>query len=286
MRNKMWQSALIAGMGLMMTSTSAQAVISEGQGTTVSDVGKNQVQIVYFRDGGGGMANGNANIYVDGEFQTALIPGSYTAFCLRPGLHSIGAWLADDPTYHGKQEPEDVSLEGGKTYYFQAKVRKDNRPMPVDKSMALPLMENARLQNTLLSRASAVITCQYEYKDYVVPNDILFEFGRSSRNNLNSEAHQEISSIAQELREQNSTRVIITGHTDPIGSAESNLKLGLKRAETVRSMLIDEGINVPVSVMTAGSREPVATGCNGLPHQQKISCLAPDRRVVIRGYTN
>lgn len=287
MRNKMWRLAVTAGLGLMMTGTVAQAadndVLSTGW-TSTGEVGQDQAQIVYFRDGGAGTMNGNANIYVDGEFQTALIPGSYTAFCVKPGVHSLGAWLADDPTYRGKQEPQSVSLEGGKTYYFRAEERRDNRAMPIAKSDALSLITGTRLQNILLSRASAVVACQYQSRDYVLPSDILFNFARSSRNNINQEGRNEISRIARDLQSQGVSRVVVTGHTDPIGSPESNLKLGLKRAETVRSMLAEEGLD-NISVMTAGSREPVATGCEGLPRAQKISCLAPDRRVVIRGYT-
>jgi|AGFS01.1.fsa_nt_gi Outer membrane protein and related peptidoglycan-associated (lipo)proteins len=159
--------------------------------------------------------------------------------------------------------------------------------MPVAKSDALSLLTNTRLQNILVSRASAVTACQYQYKDYVLPGDILFDFGRSAPGNINPEGHTEIARIAQELKSQGTTRVVVTGHTDSIGSPQGNLSLGLKRAETVRTMLLDEGIgNIPVNVMTAGSREPVASGCDGLPRQQKINCLAPDRRVVIRSYTD
>lgn len=36
--------------------------------------------------------------------------------------------------------------------------------------------------------------------------------------------------------------VILTGHTDPTGSAESNRTLGLRRAETVRTALLARGV--------------------------------------------
>ncbi|MFJ2713266.1 OmpA family protein [Pseudomonas sp. NPDC087346] len=62
----------------------------------------------------------------------------------------------------------------------------------------------------------------------------------------------------------------VIGHTDAIGSDSSNQALGLKRAQTVRRLLIEGGLPA-ASARSVGSREPVSGDCDGR-----------DRRVVVR----
>lgn len=284
--SKKLQTVIVsAACGLALNATAAMAAENDVLKVAyqpVADVSQDQAQIVYFRPAALGSAQGNANVYVDGEFQTALIPGSYTAFCMKPGAHTLGAWLKDDPLYQGKQDTSHrVSLEGGKTYYIQVDQGKSR---VLGKAAATEMLKQTRLQNILQPRASAVVACRYTYKDYTLASDVMFAFGQSSQASITSTGRQEVNHIAQEVAKQNG-KVVVIGHTDPIGSASSNQRLGLKRAQTVRDLLVDEGVNAAnISVASVGSREPVATGCEGLAKQQKIACYAPDRRVVIRSY--
>ncbi|WP_369796348.1 OmpA family protein, partial [Snodgrassella sp. CFCC 13594] len=74
----------------------------------------------------------------------------------------------------------------------------------------------------------------------------------------------------------------ITGHTDRLGSDTYNQALGQRRAETVKGYLADKGVHAPMSVASAGEREPVTTNCVGSRATAALkACLQPDRRVVV-----
>lgn len=52
--------------------------------------------------------------------------------------------------------------------------------------------------------------------------------------------------------------VVVTGHTDRVGSLEANDKLSLARAETVRELLAAAGVDrAQISVVGRGEREPL-----------------------------
>jgi outer membrane protein OmpA-like peptidoglycan-associated protein len=60
-------------------------------------------------------------------------------------------------------------------------------------------------------------------------------------------------------------KIIITGHTDSVGSAEYNYRLGLQRAERVKQLLINKGVAAErIVVLSKGEELPVAgNGTNG-----------------------
>jgi OOP family OmpA-OmpF porin len=252
----------------------------------VAAVGENLAQVVYVRDGKNEEQKSNANIYVDGDFHTALIPGSFTTFCVKPGQHKVGSFLKDEPLYQGKHTSSTNVLEmkGGETYYLVADEDASNSLTLVTEAQARPLLQEAKRQDILLNRASSVVPCEYLYTDFVLNSDVLFDFGKYARSNITQTGHEEISRIASELS-KHSNNVTVIGHTDPIGSENSNMVLGMKRAQTVAGLLVDAGIPAEnLNTSSAGSKERVTEQCDNLPRSEKIACYAPERRVVIRVY--
>lgn len=80
-------------------------------------------------------------------------------------------------------------------------------------------------------------------------------------------------------------QVVVTGHTDRLGSQQYNQKLSEKRAEVVKGYLISKGVAADkIETMGAGKTQP-ATGvpkCDDkLPKKKLIECLAPHRRFTI-----
>ena len=77
--------------------------------------------------------------------------------------------------------------------------------------------------------------------------------------------------------------VTVTGYTDQLGSEAVNLKLSQARAEAVRDYMKRRGFpDVPITVMGKGAANPVVPmeSCGGTT-EQKIACLAPNRRVMV-----
>jgi OmpA-OmpF porin, OOP family len=77
--------------------------------------------------------------------------------------------------------------------------------------------------------------------------------------------------------------VIVTGHTDRIGSDKYNQKLSERRAKQVADYLVAQGVDrSTITSSGKGESEPVVQ-CAGTKATKKlISCLAPNRRVTIQ----
>ena len=79
--------------------------------------------------------------------------------------------------------------------------------------------------------------------------------------------------------------VIITGHTDRIGSEKYNKKLSEKRALGVKDYVVGKGIDQKLIFWEGkGPKQPIPVTkfCeNKMKRKQLIECLAPNRRVTV-----
>lgn len=77
--------------------------------------------------------------------------------------------------------------------------------------------------------------------------------------------------------------VLVTGHTDRIGSQQANQKLSEKRADAVKAYLQKKGVKANIDTMGAGKTQAVpGVSCDDkLPRKKLIDCLAPNRRTVV-----
>jgi OOP family OmpA-OmpF porin len=80
--------------------------------------------------------------------------------------------------------------------------------------------------------------------------------------------------------------VLVTGHTDRIGSQAYNQKLSERRADAVRDYLVSKGVaKDKIETLGMGKTQPVpGVVCNqAYPKERKalIECLAPNRRVEV-----
>jgi OOP family OmpA-OmpF porin len=84
------------------------------------------------------------------------------------------------------------------------------------------------------------------------------------------------------LRNVNLEVVIAVGHADRIGSDAYNMKLSVRRADSVKTYLVSKGIAASrVYTEGKGERQPVKD-CKGEKKTKAlIACLAPNRRVEI-----
>ena len=110
--------------------------------------------------------------------------------------------------------------------------------------------------------------------------ETLFDFDKAT---IKPEGRAMLHDLVTDIRKYKLELVVAVGYTDRIGSDAYNKKLSQRRAQAVQDFLVAEGIPTPnVYAEGKGKANPV-TGdtCKGQVSKKLISCLAPDRRVVI-----
>ncbi len=111
--------------------------------------------------------------------------------------------------------------------------------------------------------------------------DSLFDFDKSDVKSTGADA---INKFARDLNGVSYDMIVVTGHSDRIGSNAYNQKLSERRANAVRNYLVDKS-GIPASKVSAqgvGETAPVTKteDCKGIAKTQAlILCLQPDRRV-------
>ena len=106
---------------------------------------------------------------------------------------------------------------------------------------------------------------------------MLFQFNEST---LTKGAKDTLGVAVRYLKDHGDVRVEIQGNTDSKGSDEYNMKLGMRRAESVKAFLGTQGISSDrVSTRSFGETQPVAD--NTLNGKDNPAGRALNRRVVI-----
>jgi outer membrane protein OmpA-like peptidoglycan-associated protein len=102
-----------------------------------------------------------------------------------------------------------------------------------------------------------------------------FKFGKA---NLPDEAKQKIDEMVSQLKQDPKNIYLeIEGHTDNLGTAKVNERIGLERAESVKRYLYEQ-YQIPLhkmNVISYGQEKPIA------PNKTKAG-RAQNRRVVIK----
>jgi OmpA-OmpF porin, OOP family len=109
----------------------------------------------------------------------------------------------------------------------------------------------------------------------------LFDFDKAV---LRPAGKTALDNLTSELNGVNYETILVTGHTDRLGSNQYNQKLSERRANAVNAYLVSKGI--PDSRTTSagkGETQPVTKSgdCKGPVSKKLIACLQPDRRVDV-----
>ncbi|HXT56941.1 MAG TPA: peptidoglycan-associated lipoprotein Pal [Candidatus Eisenbacteria bacterium] len=99
--------------------------------------------------------------------------------------------------------------------------------------------------------------------------DVFYQFDSVE---LEPEAQEILKKNAEWLKANPKTRVEVEGHCDDIGSAEYNLALGAKRAQTAKDFLVSQGIASERLVTISYGKE--APAC----FEQSEECRVKNRR--------
>ena len=95
--------------------------------------------------------------------------------------------------------------------------------------------------------------------------DGLFRSDRSELTNLLPEGRAQLERLAQDIRSGNARIVciMVTGHADRLGAAEYNQQLSKKRADTLRALLVSNGLDGAVIRAEGRGEDETVVACEG-----------------------
>jgi outer membrane protein OmpA-like peptidoglycan-associated protein len=107
---------------------------------------------------------------------------------------------------------------------------------------------------------------------------VYFQFDSDA---LTDESRRLVPRILATVKERSAREVIVVGHTDRMGSTAENFALGLKRATTVRTLLMAAGLDSSiVDVTSLGESDPVVRTANGQaePRNRRVEIVVHPRQ--------
>jgi OmpA-OmpF porin, OOP family len=234
-----------------------------------------QSMVVFYREAG--EKDFIPTVWVEDHIVGALTPNSYAQTLACPGKTKIKVYDCFGCT--GSSEDIYIQTQRGKVTYLLVSKDKTAEHFTVyesDEKIAEKVLASAH-RSSIVNRHTSLCSLDYVELD----TDALFVFGKSI---LTPKGHEAIAKIAQDIKSLgvNVKKLRIEGHTDRIGSSESNDKLSSARADAVKNELKTSGISIPIDSLGLGERYPKVTNCSGEKATPKlIECLAPNRRVKI-----
>jgi outer membrane protein OmpA-like peptidoglycan-associated protein len=114
---------------------------------------------------------------------------------------------------------------------------------------------------------------QGEDLNVVMPGNVTFATASSD---VSPAAYPALTSVAAVLTKSPNTTITVAGYTDSVGSADANLALSKKRADSVASYLVSKGVAAQrIQSVGFGNSNPVASNDNEQGRSQ-------NRRVEIK----
>lgn len=107
---------------------------------------------------------------------------------------------------------------------------------------------------------------------------VYFQFDSDA---LTDESRRLVPRILATVKERSARAVIVVGHTDRMGNTAENFALGLKRATTVRTLLMAAGLDSSiVDVTSLGESDPVVRTANGQaePRNRRVEIVVHPRQ--------
>lgn len=113
--------------------------------------------------------------------------------------------------------------------------------------------------------------------------DALFDFDKAT---IKPAGKQSLDKLVADLRGARIDAITVTGHTDRIGTTAYNMALSTRRADAVKTYLVEpSGLpGAKIATRGVGESSPVtrAADCKGQKaNKALIACLQPDRRVDV-----
>jgi OOP family OmpA-OmpF porin len=154
-------------------------------------------------------------------------------------------------------------------------------PAPVVAEVAPEPAPIAVAPEPMPAPAPEPVKCTPQTDTITVGAEKLFGFDKA---NLSNEGKAALNEAAAKIKANPELKaVIVTGHTDRIGSDAYNQKLSERRANVVKDYMSAQGVDpLIIEAVGKGEAEPVVQCAGNKTTKKLISCLQPNRRVEIR----
>jgi outer membrane protein OmpA-like peptidoglycan-associated protein len=159
------------------------------------------------------------------------------------------------------------TLEADKARLDATSARADASAARLEADRARENTQAARLESDELQRQIEELNARETDRGLVVTlGDLLFETGKSD---LKGGASSNLNKLAAFLNEYPDRSVLIEGHTDNVGSDETNFNLSQRRANSVQSYLVGRGVAASrLATSGLGEGSPVAGNDSATGRQQ------------------
>ena len=168
----------------------------------------------------------------------------------------------------------------GEAEVAQQKAEEERRQAQSERERAEAALDRAEELNRRVQELEAQ---QTERGLVLTLGEVLFDVGGAT---LKEGGRRAVDRLASFLREYPERRVLIEGHTDNTGSQQLNLDLSRRRAESVRTALVEMGISADrVQTEGYGPAYPVAGNNTAAGRQQnrRVEVIISDQKGTIPG---
>jgi outer membrane protein OmpA-like peptidoglycan-associated protein len=133
--------------------------------------------------------------------------------------------------------------------------------------------QEAEMRDALAASDAAAVSREGNLLAITLKGDVTFDFNSVT---IRPGLYQEIDRIAQIMIKYPQTQIMVAGHTDSVGSESYNQRLSERRAEAVKNLLVQRGVDpARVTAIGYGESRPVASNADVAGRQL-------NRRVEIR----
>jgi len=137
-------------------------------------------------------------------------------------------------------------------------------PAPAPQAAPTPPPPPAPAPAPKAEKVTTASTVNFDFDRYVVRPD----------------ARSKLDDLVGKLRNVNLEVVIAVGHADRLGSDAYNMKLSVRRADSVKAYLVSKGIAASrIYTEGKGERQPIKDCKGSGKTKELIACLEPNRRV-------
>jgi len=157
-----------------------------------------------------------------------------------------------------------ILWSGASTYWYVCKIKNDcnrqKKEIVADVDNAL----NSKNNDTFVNKNASVkdtVSVIKNLREKLLEGYTLYNFPKNSF--VNSQISNNFTEFADNLKiyfEKNtSDKILITGYTDNTGTSKANLFVGKKRAEFLKTKLLEKGIDkARIQTSSKGQADPVA----------------------------